>query len=234
MVLNGTKESQGGAFDMIRLSDVEKHPVIGAYIKQADANLAAMGFTEHGRRHIGLVSSIAHNILQRLGYEERLADLAAIAGYLHDIGNCIGRVNHGAASAFLVEPILREMGMLPGEVALILSAVGNHEEEVGEPVNEVAAALILADKSDVHRTRVRNPELPSFDIHDRVNFAVIKSFLDVNEDERLITLRITIETKDTSIMEYFEIFLERMLMCRRAATYLGCEFKLKINEALLL
>ncbi len=218
----------------INLADVMKHPSIKAYIKQADANLAAMGFTEHGRRHIGLVSSIAHNILERLGYDERSAELASIAGYLHDLGNCVGRVHHGLASALLVEPLLREIGMPPEEVALILSAVGNHEEEVGEPVNEVAAALILADKSDVHRTRVRNPDLPTFDIHDRVNYAVIKSFLDVNEEERLITLRITIETENTSIMEYFEIFLERMLMCRRAATYLGCEFKLKINEALLL
>ncbi|NLL47115.1 MAG: HD domain-containing protein [Firmicutes bacterium] len=218
----------------VTLSDVQKHPSIQAYIKQADANLAAMGFTEHGRRHIGLVSSIAHNILERLGYDERMAELASIAGYVHDLGNCVARVNHGAASALLVEPFLRELGMPPEEVALILSAVGNHEEEVGEPVNEVAAALILADKSDVHRTRVRNPDLPSFDIHDRVNYAVIKSFLDVNEEERLITLRITIETANTSIIEYFEIFLERMLMCRRAATYLGCEFKLKINEALLL
>ncbi len=218
----------------VTLSDVQKHPSIQAYIKQGDANLAAMGFTEHGRRHIGLVSSIAHNILERLGYDERMAELASIAGYVHDLGNCVARVNHGAASALLVEPFLRELGMPPEEVALILSAVGNHEEEVGEPVNEVAAALILADKSDVHRTRVRNPDLPSFDIHDRVNYAVIKSFLDVDEEEHLITLRITIETANTSIIEYFEIFLERMLMCRRAATYLGCEFKLKINEALLL
>ena len=138
----------------VKLSDVAKHPSIDAYIQQADANLGAMGFTEHGRRHISLVSSIARNVLERLGYDERLAELAAIAGYLHDLGNCVGRVNHGAAAALLVEPFLRELGMPPHEVALILSAVGNHEEEVGEPVNEVAAALILADKSDVHRTRV--------------------------------------------------------------------------------
>ncbi|NMB00197.1 MAG: HD domain-containing protein [Firmicutes bacterium] len=193
-----------------------------------------MGFTEHGFRHIGLVSSIARNILERLGYDDRLAELAAIAGYVHDLGNCVGRVNHGAAGALLVEPILRDLGMSPEEIALILSAVGNHEEEVGEPVNEVAAALILADKSDVHRTRVRNTDIPTFDIHDRVNYAVIKSFLDVDDEARRITLRITIETENTSIMEYFEIFLERMLMCRRAAAYLGCEFKLMINETLLL
>lgn len=219
---------------IVSLSEVKKHSSIKAYIKQADANLKAMGYTEHGLRHIGLVSSIAHNVLERLGYHERSAELAAIAGYLHDIGNCVGRVHHGASSALLVEPFLRELGMSPEEVALILSAVGNHEEEVGEPVNEIAAALILADKSDVHRTRVRNRDAASFDIHDRVNYAVIKSFLDVSEEERLITLRITIETENTSIMEYFEIFLDRMLMCRRAAAYLGCQFKLEINEVLLL
>lgn len=219
---------------MVKLNDIKKHPSIKAYIKQADANLQAMGYTEHGLRHIGLVSSIARNVLEHLGYDERSAELAAIAGYLHDIGNCVGRVHHGASSALLIEPFLRELGMPPEEVALILSAVGNHEEEVGEPVNEIAAALILADKSDVHRTRVRNRDIASFDIHDRVNYAVIKSFLDVNEEERLITLRITIETENTSIMEYFEIFLDRMLMCRRAAAYLDCQFKLEINEVLLL
>ena len=218
----------------VRLSELENHPSVRAYVQQADANLAAMGFTEHGFRHISLVSSIARNILLRLGYDERQAELAAIAGYVHDLGNCVGRVNHGAAGALLVEPVLRELGMPPEEIALVLSAVGNHEEEVGEPVNAVAAALILADKSDVHRTRVRNTEVSTFDIHDRVNYAVNKSFLDVDEDQRLITLCITIETEYTPIMEYFEIFLERMLMCRRAAAYLGCQFKLKINEVLLL
>jgi hypothetical protein len=133
-----------------------------------------------------------------------------------------------------VEPVLRELGMPPAEVALILSAVGNHEEEVGEPVNAVAAALILADKSDVHRTRVRNREISTFDIHDRVNFAVNKSVLDVDAEQGLITLNITIETEYTPIMDYFEIFLERMLMCRRAASFLGCQFRLRINEVQLL
>lgn len=218
----------------VKLADVENHPTVRAYVKQADANLAAMGFTEHGFRHISLVSSIARNILERLGYDARQAELAAIAGYVHDVGNCVGRVNHGAAGALLVEPILRELGMSPEERALILSAVGNHEEEVGEPVNAVAAALILADKSDVHRTRVRNTDIATFDIHDRVNYAVVRSFLEVDEGERLITLCITIETEQTPIMDYFEIFLERMLMCRRAAAYLGCEFKLRINDVVLL
>ena len=146
----------------------------------------------------------------------------------------MGRVNHGAAGALLVEPVLRELGMPPKEIALVLSAVGNHEEEVGEPVNAVAAALILADKSDVHRTRVRNPEISTFDFHDRVNYAVNRSFLEVDAEQRLLTLCITIETEYTPIMDYFEIFLDRMLMCRRAAAYLGCQFKLKINEVVLL
>ncbi|MDI9442048.1 MAG: HD domain-containing protein [Firmicutes bacterium] len=218
----------------VTLEDIKRHPYLQAYILQADSNLRAMGYTEHGHRHINLVSSIAHNILVRLGFPERKGELAAIAGYLHDIGNCVGRIHHGASSALLIGPILREMGMPADELGLVLSAVGNHEEEVGEPVNEVAAALILADKSDVHRTRVRIQDKINFDIHDRVNYAVVKSFLDVNEVERAIVLRITIETEHTSIMEYFEIFLERMLMCRRAAAYLNCEFNLVINDVQLL
>jgi len=218
----------------VKLADVKQHPTIRAYVQQADDNLAAMGFTEHGFRHISLVSDLARSILLSLGQEERLAELAAIAGYVHDLGNCVGRVHHGAAGALLVEPVLRELGMPPAEVALILSAVGNHEEEVGEPVNAVAAALILADKSDVHRTRVRNREISTFDIHDRVNFAVNKSVLDVDAEQGLITLNITIETEYTPIMDYFEIFLERMLMCRRAASFLGCQFRLRINEVQLL
>lgn len=218
----------------VKLADVKQHPTIRAYVQQADDNLAAMGFTEHGLRHISLVSDLARSILLSLGREERLAELAAIAGHVHDLGNCVGRVHHGAAGALLVEPVLRELGMPPAEVALILSAVGNHEEEVGEPVNAVAAALILADKSDVHRTRVRNREISTFDIHDRVNFAVNKSVLDVDAEQGLITLNITIETEYTPIMDYFEIFLERMLMCRRAASFLGCQFRLRINEVQLL
>jgi len=218
----------------VKLADVKQHPTIRAYVQQADDNLAAMGFTEHGFRHISLVSDLARSILLSLGREERLAELAAIAGHVHDLGNCVGRVHHGAAGALLVEPVLRELGMPPAEVALILSAVGNHEEEVGEPVNAVAAALILADKSDVHRTRVRNREISTFDIHDRVNFAVNKSVLDVDAEQGLITPNITIETEYTPIMDYFEIFLERMLMCRRAASFLGCQFRLRINEVQLL
>jgi len=183
---------------------------------------------------VGLVSSIARNILRRLSYPERTAELAAIAGYVHDIGNSVSRVHHGPIAALLIAPILQELQMPPHEIAQVLSAVGNHEEETGHPVNEVAAALILADKSDVHRTRTRSKELIDFDIHDRVNYAAVRSFLDVSDAERIISLNVTIDTAICPIMEYFEIFLQRMLMCRRAAEFLECEFKLTINETHLL
>lgn len=218
----------------VMLEDVRNHPLVEAFINQADANLAALGYTEHGKRHVGLVSSIARNILLRLGFPARTAELAAIAGYVHDIGNAVSRVHHGPIAAVLVAPVLQELAMPPHEIAQVLSAVGNHEEETGHPVNAVAAALILADKSDVHRTRTRSKELTSFDIHDRVNYAAVKSFLEVNEGEKIISLNVTIDTAICSIMEYFEIFLQRMLMCRRAAEFLGCEFKLNINDTPLL
>ncbi|NLM40305.1 MAG: HD domain-containing protein [Firmicutes bacterium] len=219
---------------VVKLDDVKRHPFVDAFVAQADANLAALGYTEHGKRHVGLVSSIARNILLDLDYPERTAELAAIAGYLHDIGNSVSRVHHGPIAALLVAPILKEMQMPPAEIAQVLSAIGNHEEETGHPVNAVSAALILADKSDVHRTRIRNKELVAFDIHDRVNYAAVKSSLEVNKDERIIRLRLTIETEICPIMEYFEIFLQRMLMCRRAAEFLDCEFKLDINDTQLL
>lgn len=218
----------------ITLANLTKDPLINAYVEQADRNLQAMGFTEHGKRHLGLVSNISKNILERLAYPERTQEIGAMAGYLHDIGNCIGRKHHGANGAVLLEPILRDKGLSPQEIALILSAIGNHEEEEGYPVNEVAAALILADKTDVHRTRVRNRDISTFDIHDRVNYAALKSFLTVQADSRLITLKMTIDQEISSIMDYFEIFLQRMIMCRRAAEFLGCKFKLEINDARLL
>ncbi|HHT73113.1 MAG TPA: HD domain-containing protein [Firmicutes bacterium] len=218
----------------VSFKDVQSHPFVEAFVNQADANLEALGYTEHGKRHVGLVSSIARNILRRLGYPERTAELAAIAGYVHDIGNSVSRIHHGPTAAVLIAPVLQELQMPPHEIAQVLSAVGNHEEETGHPVNAVAAALILADKSDVHRTRTRSKELTSFDIHDRVNYAAVKSFLDVDETERVISLNVTIDTEICPIMEYFEIFLQRMLMCRRAAEFLGCQFKLNINDTPLL
>ncbi|QNO16710.1 HD domain-containing protein [Alkalicella caledoniensis] len=193
-----------------------------------------MGFTEHSYRHKNLVSKIASNVLERLGYSEREVELAAIAGYLHDIGNVISRYNHGQTGAMLAYDILKDLGMDPGEIATVISAIGNHEEQYGESVNNVSAALILADKSDVHRSRVRNPDVSTFDIHDRVNYGAVHSFLKVDTEERKITLELEIDQSITTVMEYFEIFLSRMVMCRRAAEFLDASFGLVINDAKLL
>lgn len=218
----------------VTLADVKANPLIDAYIRKADEHLAAIGFTEHGYRHVELVASIAKNVLRRLGFSQREAELAEIAGYTHDIGNAVSRIGHETAGAVLLAPILTQLGMQPDEVAIVCGAVGNHGETTGNPVNNVSAALILADKSDVHRTRVRNPDAATFDIHDRVNYAVVHSFLNVDSPSRKITLELTIETEICPVMDYFEIFLTRMLMCRRAAEFLGCTFHLNINGAALL
>lgn len=219
---------------MITLNDVKKNPVVETFIRRGNQFLGAMGYTEHGFRHVNLVATIARNILERLNFPPREAELAAIAGYLHDIGNVVSRNNHGISGAVIAYRILSEMGMPPDEVALVISAIANHEEEYGHPVSNVAAALILADKSDVHRSRVRNPDLATFDIHDRVNYAVEHSFLWVKEERRVITLDLTIDIEICPVMEYFEIFLTRMALCRRAANFLKADFELMINGAKLL
>jgi len=218
----------------VTLAEVKAHPLIDAYVRKADEHLAAIGFTEHGYRHVELVARVAKDLLLKLGYPEREAELAEIAGYTHDIGNAVNRNAHEIAGAVLLTSLLADLGMDPDEVAVVAGAVGNHGEETGSPVNHVAAALILADKSDVHRTRVRNPDAATFDIHDRVNYAAVRSFLNVEPAGRTITLELTIETEICPVMEYFEIFLARMLMCRRAAEFLGCTFHLNINGAALL
>lgn len=209
-------------------------PEVRTYIHKSDEYLAAIGYTEHGPRHVRLVSHIARNILLHLGFPERDAELAAIAGLMHDIGNLVARHDHGQTSAVLSYSILRRHGLTPEEIAPVLAAMGNHEEETGSPVNNIAAALILADKSDAHRSRVRNTELAKFDIHDRVNYAVTRSFVRVEAEKRTIALELTIDTKVAPVMEYFEIFMTRMVMCRRAATFLGCEFELLFNDVRLL
>ena len=219
---------------MLSQKQVKQDPEVDAFIRRASQNLEEMGYTEHGFRHVGLVSNIAHNVLSRLGYPTRSAELAGIAGYLHDIGNVASRDHHGQSSALMTMSILSRMGMDPVEVALVMAAVGNHEEEYGHPVNEISAAVILADKSDVHRTRVRKKDIPTMDIHDRVSYAAERSFLDVDAEKRVITLTLTIDIGICPVMEYFEIFLSRMTMCRKAASVLGCEFKLEINGACLL
>ena len=208
---------------------VRDHPRVRNYIRLADASLEQIGYTEHGERHVGLVSRIAHNVLKRMGYPERDCELASIAGILHDIGNAVNRDHHAQTGAVMAMQILNDFGMDDLEVLRVIAAIGNHHENDGEAVNPVAAALILADKSDVHRTRVRNPDMIRFDIHDRVNYAVEKSFLNVDDDRKHITLELTIDSNISHVMEYFEIFMTRMMASRKAAKYLGATFGLSVN-----
>lgn len=217
-------ENHHVTFEMVR-----DHPRVKAYIRMADAALEQIGYTEHGERHVALVSRIAHNVLKRLGYSERTCELAAIAGMLHDIGNAVNRDHHAQSGAVMAMQILNDFGMEDREVLTVIAAIGNHHENDGDPVNPVAAAIILADKSDVHRTRVRNADMIKFDIHDRVNYAVEKSFLNVDGDGKHITLELTIDPKISHVMEYFEIFMTRMLASRKAATFLGATFGLAVN-----
>jgi hypothetical protein len=218
------------AFSNIMLKDVKANQEVDSFIQAANDYLGAIGYTEHGYRHVSMVSSRAESILSTLGYPKRLQELAAIAGYIHDIGNVINRQNHGQSAGLMALLLLRKIGFTADEVALIVSAVGNHEEGIGEPVNSIAAALIISDKSDVHKTRVRNVK----DIHDRVNYAVDRSFLQIDKDKRAISLNLSIETKIAQVIEYFEIFMSRMTMCRAAAKFLDCKFELIINERKLL
>ena len=218
----------------VTLADVESHDGVRAFLSLADKYLGIMGFTEHGFRHAGLVSKIAFNVLHRLGHDDRTAELGAIAGYLHDMGNFVSRSMHSQTGASITYDLLRDLGMSYAEIGIVLGAIGNHEEEFGHPVNAPGAALIVADKSDVHRSRVRATDEASFDIHDRVNHAVEHSFLRVDPDAHTLTLELTIDTELAGVMEYFEIFLSRMVMCRRAAEFLECRFKIDINGTKLL
>jgi metal-dependent HD superfamily phosphatase/phosphodiesterase len=217
------------AASLLTFATVRDHPRVKVFVRKADEALAEIGYTEHGERHVGLVAHIAFNTLKRLGYPEREAELAAIAGYLHDIGNAVNRNQHAQTGAIMAMQILTEMGLPDIEILPVIGAIGNHHEDQGEPVTPVAAAVILADKSDVHRTRVRNPDMIKFDIHDRVNYAVEKSFLNVDEGAKQITLELTIDTGISQVMEYFEIFMTRMLASRKAAKALGTTFGLKVN-----
>ncbi|MGI6420837.1 MAG: HD domain-containing protein [Syntrophomonadaceae bacterium] len=219
---------------MVSLKEIKQDPVINAFIKKGNEHLGAMGFTDHGYLHVLLVSMLSREILLKLGYEKRTAELAGIAGYMHDIGNVINRQGHSQSGAIIAMSILKRIGLSMDENAIICAAIGNHDEGSGHPVSEVAAALILADKSHVHRNRVRNTGLDKFDIHDRVNYAVEYSIMDIDPEQRLITMELKIDTNICPVMEYFEIFLHRMILCRRAAAFLGCEFELIINEAKLL
>jgi metal-dependent HD superfamily phosphatase/phosphodiesterase len=218
-----------GQSALVTMGTLEQDAEVQAYLTRGNEQMAVLGYTEHGQRHARLVGSIAQNVLLRLGLGERRAELAAMAGYLHDIGNVIYRDDHDWAGALIARDILLRMGVGFEELALLMGAIGNHEEERGEPVSDISAAVILADKSDVHRSRVQNPDMLSFDIHDRVNYAAERSFLRVDADEKTITLELDIDTEVSQVGEYFEIFMSRMLMSRRAALFLDCRFALIIN-----
>ncbi|HET7225598.1 MAG TPA: HD domain-containing protein [Candidatus Eisenbacteria bacterium] len=219
-----TPEPRIVTFDAVR-----ENLRVRTYIRAADQALAEIGYTEHGERHVSLVAHIAYNTLKRLGYAEREAELAAIAGFLHDIGNVVNREQHAQTGAVVAMTLLQEMGMSDVEVVRVMGAIGNHHENDGSAISPVSAAVILGDKSDVHRTRVRNPDMINFDVHDRVNYAVEKSFLNVDESKKEIVLELTIDTSISQVMEYFEIFMTRMLACRKAAKYLGTSFGLTVN-----
>ena len=213
---------------------IKKDESIQVYIAQADASLGALGFTEHSFAHVGRVAEMAGYLLETLGYDERTVELAKIAGYLHDIGNLVNRVDHSQSGAVMAFRILDKMGFPAEEISMIVTAIGNHDEGTGVPVNPMAAALILADKSDVRRSRVRAKEPAAFDIHDRVNYSVTRSELKINEAHTIVKLKLSVDTHVSTVMDYFEIFMNRMLLCRRAAQTLGLEFKLIINEQQLM
>ena len=218
----------------ITLEQVKQSEEITSYIRKADESLSALGFTEHSFAHVGIVAANASYILRTLDYPAREIELVQIAAHLHDIGNLINRVDHSQSGAIMAFRILDHLKFDPEEIAVIVSAIGNHDEGTGVPVSPVAAALILADKSDVRRNRVHNTDPSTFDIHDRVNYSVTKAELKINEAHTLIKLKLTVDTHFSSVMDYFEIFMQRMLLCRKAAETLGLQFKLMINEQQLM
>lgn len=219
---------------MVTYEQLRQSPEIRTYITRADESLRALGFTEHSFAHVTRVSETAAYILGELGYDANEIELAKIAGYLHDIGNLVNRVEHSQSGAVMAFRILDHMDMPPQDIATIVTAIGNHDEGTGVPVNGVAAALILADKSDVRRSRVRNKDFATFDIHDRVNYSVTDSALVLDTQKKTVTLTLTIDPEVAPVMNYFEIFLGRMIMCRKAADKLGLQFKLDINGQTLI
>lgn len=213
----------------VTFKDVKANPKVRKLIDGANELLKSMGYTEHGQRHVTVVAGITGYIMENIGAPQREIELAQIAAYLHDIGNVINRLDHPLTGACLAYQILDEMGMDAVEIAPILGAIGNHEEMLGTPVSNMSAALIIADKSDVHYSRVQNPILESFDIHDRVNYAVQKSRVNIVREAQTVELALKIDSSYASVMEYFEIFLSRMVMCRRSADTLGFKFFLNVN-----
>ena len=219
---------------MVTYQSLQQNAAVNTYIRKADQALGALGYTEHAFAHVGMVARDCRYILETLGYAPRTVELGQIAAHLHDIGNLVNRVDHSQSGAVMAFRLLDELGMEAEEICDIVSAIGNHDEGTGTPVSPMAAALILADKSDVRRSRVRNSDETTFDIHDRVNYSVSQSELTINEEKTEIHLKLTIDTHYCSVMDYFEIFLGRMILCRKAAESLGLRFRLVINDQLLL
>lgn len=214
----------------LTLENIKNNEEIKTYIRRADESLAALGYTEHGFAHVMKTAVVAGDILKTLGYSDGDIELSMVAGYLHDIGNVVNRVDHAQSGAILAFTILREMGASPAELSTVITAIGNHDEHTAYPVNPVAAALIIADKTDVRRTRVRSRDASTFDIHDRVNYSVFESNVNIIPgNEAIIELSLKIDTEICSVSEYFEIFLERMILCRKSAAALNAQFRLVIN-----
>ena len=219
---------------MLTCEDVKNNSAVRTYIQRADESLTALGYTEHSFAHVTAVAENAAYILSTLGYPERTVELAKIAGFLHDIGNLVNRVDHSQSGAVMAFRILDKLGAEAEEISTIISAIGNHDESTAYPVNPIAAALILADKTDVRRSRVRNRDFATFDIHDRVNYAVHQSRTEITADHQKIILDLKIDTQISAVMDYFEIFMQRMLLCRKAAEKLGLTFSLVINDQIIL
>lgn len=228
------KDPPPGNKELLTVEQIKENPLVESYLSAADRHLSYLGYTEHGKRHANLVSNISHNILRRLGKSERDSDLAAIAGYLHDIGSLVNRHHHAETGALLAHQILNDVGLDFSETAEIIAAIGNHDESHFDPVSSITAALALADKSDVHRSRIRSTDLASFSALDRVNYAIENSFLRVDHENHNITLELSIDTKISQVMDYFELFLQRMLISQKAASFLNCKFNLVINGTKLL
>ena len=213
---------------------IRKNPDIRTYIQRADAALKSIGYTEHSFPHVEKAAATAARILTELDYPEREIELARIAGFLHDIGNVINRVDHAQSGAVMAFRLLDRLEMSVDEICSVISAIGNHDEATAQPIDAISAALILADKTDVRRSRVRNTDFLTFDIHDRVNYAVETAELLIDKEQQEFVLSMTIDTQISSVLEYFEIFMERMLLCRRAAQFFHMQFKIYINHSLML
>lgn len=215
---------------MISYKELCKNEEIRTYIETADSVLASMGYTEHSFAHVNRVANTSKYILKTLGYDQKDIELCMIASYLHDIGNLVNRIDHAQSGAVMAFRILKGLDFTPKEISDVVSAIGNHDESTAFPVNPIAAALIIADKTDVRRSRVRNKDIPSFDIHDRVNYSVKKTSVKINENKTEILLKLDIDTRYGAVMDYFEIFLHRMILCRKAAAALNLDFKLTVND----